>query len=880
MKRVLIIAISGYLSVSVTIALAYEPGTHGQLSQTAADQSVLAVPLSASQTTVLQDMGLQPYDQQILPDIQGPPKKEWQGLGPYAGPPISSDDVIRNLIGAGAQLEDLGGRPLNHFYDPTHRTPLNYALGTISFTPAFTWGTTSSCAGHGQNAPYDPSGADDSSSNQCYSLDDAESYLYFGLTNPDPKVRNQQFGDLFLTLGHVMHLVQDMAQPQHVRNDIHCDLDACAFLPGNTPSLFEPYVYFHAATTSGFATYPVVNLPTRQSYWTFPSEESGLADFTNSNFVSEGTNFVGSGSAPSAPSNYPSPTPDMTNGGTYVESIYDVYQDLGKTVPSDLADYCATHAPTTCNVTFIQVQVNDHSSVAPPCGMLVTGPDSNLVSDTTCEDNHASSYSIFEPDLETRNLFNISEFNFNAITLHSAMNYLLPRAIGYSAGLVNYFFRGRLDVQPDPTNPSTFKITNLSTFDICNGTLTVYYDDVQGHRTLLPTSSTPVNLSGVSATCGTGASTTVTVPYPNTNPVATSPQLTFVIKGTIGTEEGIAAKVVSNSMPYVARTVSSGSSNDVAIYKSDASTVLTDVPLAAGASTVPWWLTVFGKSLYTLTVPAISGQFNASVMYYQYSNGQWQAGVPLITSGVQPGGTVSQELQWGLAVNSTNLFVPVASSDVSPPWEVLVLDHGGNAAGSPIPVFVPNQISGILQLTANDQSLCIITDITNPAIKNSVYLVATMQPLGGGGNAQQLGSPVQLFHFADNSPASDLICGSSADRQYLLSEQFNVATQVVDTYLDVYDNSGNPVTSLLLTGPWRQQSFLQGISIAADGGNVYIGHQGNANQSAGFTVISRSNFDAKGNPVSPEIYKQLQEVATPNATTAVSLDMQNVLGGP
>lgn len=40
MKRILIISVVGFLSVGPSITFGYEPGTHGLLSDTAAQQSV------------------------------------------------------------------------------------------------------------------------------------------------------------------------------------------------------------------------------------------------------------------------------------------------------------------------------------------------------------------------------------------------------------------------------------------------------------------------------------------------------------------------------------------------------------------------------------------------------------------------------------------------------------------------------------------------------------------------------------------------------------------------------------------------------------------------------------------------------------------------
>lgn len=53
--------------------------------------------------------------------------------------------------------------------------------------------------------------------------------------------------------------------------------------------------------------------------------------------------------------------------------------------------------------------------------------------------------------------------------------FLIPRAVGYSAGLINYFFRGKIDFLPDPQNSDAYVIKNLSP-EAMKGSFTLYYD--------------------------------------------------------------------------------------------------------------------------------------------------------------------------------------------------------------------------------------------------------------------------------------------------------------------------------------------------------------------------------------------------------------------
>jgi len=54
-----------------------------------------------------------------------------------------------------------------------------------------------------------------------FSFSDANDYLFNAITSPEKSEREQNFDLFFQTLGHLMHLIQDMAQLEHVRNDPH-----------------------------------------------------------------------------------------------------------------------------------------------------------------------------------------------------------------------------------------------------------------------------------------------------------------------------------------------------------------------------------------------------------------------------------------------------------------------------------------------------------------------------------------------------------------------------------------------------------------------------------------------------------------------------------
>ncbi len=114
---------------------------------------------------------------------------------------------IMESIRLGAFCEDATagtqqlGRYTSHFYDPVHGG-MGYLSG--AFPSSLVWGLETTDIG-----------------TQDYSYKDAREYFYKGLTLLDTEQRKRSLAAAFRAIGQVIHLVQDMAQPQHTRNDSH-----------------------------------------------------------------------------------------------------------------------------------------------------------------------------------------------------------------------------------------------------------------------------------------------------------------------------------------------------------------------------------------------------------------------------------------------------------------------------------------------------------------------------------------------------------------------------------------------------------------------------------------------------------------------------------
>ena len=271
---------------------------------------------------------------------------------------------------------------------------------------------------------------------------DARHLFLSSLALPTKTERDSAAADLFKTLGQQMHLVSDLAVPAHARNDIHCTPNAESFESwaeaqenlqlidtmqaiGPDPSIFTVGVPIQ----DQIARVPVARLWDTGTYRVERNADFtlrgpvGLAEYTSANFFSKRTIF-----SPAFP--YPART------------------SVG-------ADLVLGVDPKTGRPRQYFTKVRDGQ----PLNRLATpGALYNYVPDALKDKNIGLDSSI------------LAEY----------ATHLLPRAIGYSAALLDYFFRGKLEatVAPDPAEPQKLLFTgrNASKEVLQDGTLKVYGD--------------------------------------------------------------------------------------------------------------------------------------------------------------------------------------------------------------------------------------------------------------------------------------------------------------------------------------------------------------------------------------------------------------------
>ena len=389
--------------------------THPHITMYAVQKSVLY-----KDPLLMFNLGLPPVNRQLYTyraRVDG-----WTWLLP------DIDYQVSSLIAEATYDEDQGTLALSHFFDPVLDRALTLRVYGEVGTKSWIWALNS--------------GAMLSDGTfQWYSLADARYYLSQALTYDagSPQEAEQHrvaaIGKVYLSLGHAVHHIQDMAQPQHTRNDVHIDSwFAGHFIPflEYDPSLYETYAKEHdsvmdALAVTGSPVFPgSSDFKVAKDFWT-NSNSTGIAQDTNHRFVSKGTNFtINNGQASASGYQFPQPL-----GSTEI-SVTDLFATEGVPVP-------------------IQVKTI--------CGLQ--GADCMMAMYATETSARASTLSIFDQDFRAKGLtakwfggytstrlFSLNQFNFD-----DALPYLIPKAVSYSAGLINHFFRGKLDVTAPASGP-------------------------------------------------------------------------------------------------------------------------------------------------------------------------------------------------------------------------------------------------------------------------------------------------------------------------------------------------------------------------------------------------------------------------------------------
>jgi len=272
-----------------------------------------------------------------------------------------------------------------------------------------------------------------------YSWFDVRDYFLKALTSETKTERDKNFADTFRGLGQLMHLVEDLSVPAHTRGDWHIfaynyeDWVVDNIKPSSF-SQFSPVLLTEIGRSNTLAPVPIANLfDTNQYEGDNPDitieSNIGLSEYTNANFFSLDTVFR----------YFPYPSRNSVKVSEY-----------------DIPD------PRDPSRTVSRLYYYEKISDGDKGYRLATVP---ILADNDLD--------------ETEDTLVDTMPSLDHYVYKDYASKLLPRAVTYSAGLLMYFFRGKLEVE---LLDGGLKITNKSEETMHDGVFELYYDNEDGNR--------------------------------------------------------------------------------------------------------------------------------------------------------------------------------------------------------------------------------------------------------------------------------------------------------------------------------------------------------------------------------------------------------------
>ena len=444
-------------------------------------------------------------------------------------------------------------RPLHHFYDPVNDKGL-FALISEK-NPDWAIGADDAFAA---------AVSEDNSRRNHFTVFDAIESMYRALTGresatgttaiaPDgytgtnEELRNAYWATTFRSLGDVVHLVEDVAQPQHTRADPHSGdcYDIVSGIVGHA-SFFERYLEARVTQDKNavdkvnetgikvttysplvIGDYPKPAFDRYSDYWSTREglDGRGMADYSNREFFAAGRNLGDRTVPPVGPYYYSSPSNE----------------------PDDFNAFYSWDEEEGGYHTYLEHMVMDRQTPAYTTTSIAT------------------KQSIF---LDNSQTYAIEKYSLDQDIYDTQANLLLPRAVAYSAGLIDYFFRGRLHVkavtEEDAShlrviieNTSKWPDDNTGLPFLSGGTFGFYYTSIDGSRLPLVVSQASTS-AGIEPALVAGAAQLqedmpggalieFVIDKPGTDISVTEySSLVVVYKGIIGQEEGVAASVFTS----------------------------------------------------------------------------------------------------------------------------------------------------------------------------------------------------------------------------------------------------------------------------------------------------------------------------------------------
>jgi len=328
---------------------------------------------------------------------------------------------------------------------------------------------------------------------QGYSLRAAQGLFVDAFRGEALAERDAAFADMFYSLGNVLHLLQDVSQPEHVRNDFHFKND----WPFGWHSHLEPDAratfgkglepenqmdHYGADQGNSASAKPAIAIP-RELF----IGEHGLSNYANLNFVSDDTNltrpYIVSGLPPMLSISATSDSDFGEPSASERPLVSRTWAEIKDEFPTYLALPPPENEPLPDGrIYFVEFPVSD----------LVEPGDSQTNSYGTTLSIYAWDFGQYHPDPCLGNdalLCDQMSFTQNFLNYRAARHFLMPRAISYGRALINHFFRGVwrdgkpvLELTAAAANGRFADVRNVGPEPLTDGSLIVYYDSRDGTR--------------------------------------------------------------------------------------------------------------------------------------------------------------------------------------------------------------------------------------------------------------------------------------------------------------------------------------------------------------------------------------------------------------
>ena len=295
-------------------------------------------------------------------------------------------ELIANVGAVDEDKPDIRSR--THFHDPT-KAWAQAGLQPGNFESSILWS---------QNPNQGLTGK--------HSWQDARTSYFKALTATDKPDRKKYYAETFESLGHLIHLVQDAATPAHTRNDWHIGL------------------------TTGRSAFPALNVDRFHQWARKDVGEAAINGATSQPFD-------------------PSILTQNYDGLVPIAGIIDTTTTAGQGIPSNatnigIAEFSNANFFSDDTIlqdyTFPNISQMDISQEPGPDGVETR---------SYLRKNFGPGPTGYRTAVSTRLIeylpsnFSPRQFELDDNIMAEYGTLLFPRAIGYSAGLIDYFFRGK-----------------------------------------------------------------------------------------------------------------------------------------------------------------------------------------------------------------------------------------------------------------------------------------------------------------------------------------------------------------------------------------------------------------------------------------------------